>query len=228
MSEAGVTELAVCCEIQLRIDESRRWAWPLYLAKLRFDLKCPVVLLVLTPDPAVLRWCAKGFHLGHPGLILCPLGIGPDDIDRITDPEEARNNLELAVLSALAHGDTPQGLAILDTVVEAMNSAELDKACCYTELLLSALKGDGKHHLEHLMMTKDFEYTSDFALRLIAQGETQGEAKSILLFLKARGIPVTQHARDRIRACTDPQQFERWIERAALIENIDELFAEEG
>lgn len=96
----------------------------------------------------------------------------------------------------------------------------------------SALKGDGKHHLENLMMNKDFEYTSDFALRLIAQGKAQGvaqgEAKSILLFLKARGVPVTQHARDRIRACTDPQQLERWVERAAFIENIDELFADES
>ncbi|WP_157964034.1 hypothetical protein [Actinocorallia populi] len=215
----GLSRLAVCCEIQLRVDPSREWVWPVYQTKLRLDLKCPVVLIVITPDPAVARWCARGFDTGHPGFILAPLCIGPEETDRITDLEEARENLELAFMSALTHGDTPQGLVILDTFVEALNEIDLEKARQYAELLLRSLTGPGKLHMEHLMKN-DFEFTSDYACRLRAEGE----AKSILIVLKARGVPVTQHARDRIRACADTAQLERWLERAARIEHIDELF----
>ena len=231
-SEDNIPQFAVCCEVQLRVDPGREWVWPVYLTKLRLDLKCPVVLLVLTPDPAVVRWCSRGFDTGHPGFILIPITIGPDQTDRITALEDARNNLGLAVLSALTHGDTPEGLAILDTVVEALNEIRVDEATRYAELILRSLKGAGKLHLEHLMDTKDFEYTSDYARRLEARGEAQGKArgkveeaaKNVLIVLKARGVPVTPHARDRIRACADAAQLERWLERAVHIEHIDALF----
>jgi hypothetical protein len=76
--------------------------------------------------------------------------------------------------------------------------------------------------------------TSDFAQRLraegealgVARGKAEGEAKAILVLLKARGIPITAHARDRVRACTDSRQLELWIERAATIDRIDDLFLE--
>jgi hypothetical protein len=229
-SETGTPEFAVCFEVQLRVDQTREWAWPLYQARLRFDLKCPVALLVFTTDPAVAAWCARGFDLGHPGLVLIPLVIGPGDIEAITSVHEAAANIELAVLSALTHGDTPQGPAVLDTVTRALDGVDRDKARQYTELMLASLKGRGKLHLEQLMVIKDFQYTSDFAQRLRAEGEVlgeaQGEAKAILVVLKARGIPITAHARDRVRACTDPRQLELWIERAATIDRIDDLFPE--
>ena len=221
-SPEGRAELAICFEVQLKVDPSREWAWPLYLAKLRFDLKCPVVLMVLTPSPSVVRWCSEGFDLGHPGLILCPLPLGPDKIDKITDPEQAKQNIQLAFASALTHGDGPLGPAILDALAEALDTTDTDTAAEYAEILLSALKSRGKLHMEHLMETKDFQYTSDYAKRL----EARGEANALLLVLKARGIPVTGHAHDRIHACTDTDQLERWITRAATIDHIDELFAE--
>ncbi|GAA0952242.1 hypothetical protein [Actinocorallia libanotica] len=112
----------------------------------------------------------------------------------------------------------------------------MDEASRYAELILRSLKGAGKLHLEHLMDTKDFEYTSDYARRLEARGEARGEAqgkargkveeaaKNVLIVLKARGVPVAPHARDRIRACADAAQLERWLERAVHIEHIDDLF----
>ncbi|GAA0964376.1 hypothetical protein [Actinocorallia libanotica] len=89
-----------------------------------------MVLFVLTPDPAVVRWCSRGFDTGHPGFILVPIAIGHDQTDRITALEDARNNLGLAILSALTHGDTPEGLAILDTVVEAVSFSALKGRAC--------------------------------------------------------------------------------------------------
>ncbi|GLZ12241.1 hypothetical protein Acsp04_24760 [Actinomadura sp. NBRC 104425] len=58
----------------------------------------------------------------------------------------------------------------------------------------------------------------------IAEGEAVGEAKSVLLILEARGITVTDEQRQRVLTCTDLQQLETWVRRAATISSADELF----
>ncbi len=62
--------------------------------------------------------------------------------------------------------------------------------------------------------------TRSFAILM----ETQGSARMLLLTLKARGIAVSDEARERITGCTDEQQFEDWILRAQTITTADELF----
>ncbi|GLZ10227.1 hypothetical protein Acsp04_04620 [Actinomadura sp. NBRC 104425] len=58
----------------------------------------------------------------------------------------------------------------------------------------------------------------------IAEGRIEGEAKSVLLILEARGITVTDEQRQRVLTCTDLQQLETWVRRAATISSADELF----
>ena len=74
-------------------------------------------------------------------------------------------------------------------------------------------------HIDELFI----DYTGGYARRLKAEGE----AKALLLVLRARGIKMTDQARNRIRACTGFSQLEHWITRAATIDHIDELFAED-
>jgi hypothetical protein len=100
----GKPVLAIVVEVQLSRDEDKRASWPLYLTSLRSRVKCPTVLLVVAPDAAVARWCAKPIELGHPGFRLQPLVAGPEAIPVVVEPEEAERDPELAVLSALAHG----------------------------------------------------------------------------------------------------------------------------
>jgi hypothetical protein len=57
-----------------------------------------------------------------------------------------------------------------------------------------------------------------------AKGEARGEARAVLAFLSARGIEVPDDARERITECTDPDQLEVWVRRAAIATTVKELF----
>ncbi|HEU5030639.1 MAG TPA: hypothetical protein VFV01_37395 [Spirillospora sp.] len=46
----------------------------------------------------------------------------------------------------------------------------------------------------------------------------------MLLVLKARGLAVPDHVRERVTDCTDTDQLERWIQRAATIDHAEQLF----
>jgi hypothetical protein len=95
----------VIAEVQLAIDDDKRFSWPLYVAAARASLRCPVTLLVLAPRRPVARWARRPIPLGHPGLALRPIVVGFEQIPRVTDAARARAAPQLAVLSALAHPD---------------------------------------------------------------------------------------------------------------------------
>lgn len=44
--------LGIVVEAQLSVDEQKRFAWPVYAVGLRARMRCPVCLLVVTPDAA--------------------------------------------------------------------------------------------------------------------------------------------------------------------------------
>jgi hypothetical protein len=48
----------------------------------------------------------------------------------------------------------------------------------------------------------------------IREGETRGQAKSLLKLLDARGIKVSSVMRTKILACTDTPTLDRWLKNA--------------
>ena len=90
------------------------------------------------------------------------------------------------------------------------------------------------------MSTGTYEFTSDFALRLKAEGRAEGrevgqaegreagraegEAAALLEVLATRGIAVPEDVRERITECTDVDQLRTWVRRAVTIESIEGLF----
>jgi len=57
---------------------------------------------VVTVDAAIAAWAARPIRTGHPGFDLVPIVLGPEAMPWVTEPDQARKNPELAVLSALA------------------------------------------------------------------------------------------------------------------------------
>jgi hypothetical protein len=51
-------------------------------------------------------------------------------------------------------------------------------------------------------------------------------AKSLLKFLSARRINLSDEQKARILACSDLDTLDRWIERAATISSADQLFTD--
>jgi predicted transposase/invertase (TIGR01784 family) len=58
----------------------------------------------------------------------------------------------------------------------------------------------------------------------VEEGTLKGQARAILGFLAARGIPVSDEARARIKACDDAGTLDRWIVLAATAASAEAIF----
>jgi hypothetical protein len=219
----GKAVFAVVLEVQLRAEPTKAYDWLPYVANLWARRRCPTVLLVFVPSESVGRCCGRPIEIGHPGLILTPLIVGPDVIPVITDAVEAREAPEQTVLSALTHGDGPQGRAVLIALMEALDIMESGKAASYYEYVVSLLSEAARRQLESLM-TATYERHSKFAIKHYALGKIAGRIEDILLILNARGVEVPADVRAEIARCDDLEQLDTWLIRAASASDVSELF----
>ncbi|RKS07924.1 hypothetical protein DFP74_3612 [Nocardiopsis sp. Huas11] len=224
---SGALDRLMGIVVEVQRDEKKRkcFTWPEYVAALRSKHECPVTLLVICPKQSVADWYSEPIELGHPGLVLRPLVIGPKDIPVVTDPGTVAASPTLGVLSAAAHGMTkPDVLEALHTGLDAIDPEDAAKYLGYSLHLLA--NTEGQKALEALMMANTFDYHSPWVDSLRAEGEAKGEAKAILRVLARRGIPVSAQARERISRCTDLETLGTWIDRSVSVATEDELFAE--
>ncbi|WP_437969497.1 hypothetical protein WMF04_09425 [Sorangium sp. So ce260] len=80
---------------------------------MRAKKRCGTVVLVVAPDAGVAAWAAENIDLGLGLGHVEPLVFGPAVVPEITDPVDAEAETELAVLSAVAHGNGPNGLTVV-------------------------------------------------------------------------------------------------------------------
>ncbi|RAY13294.1 hypothetical protein DPM19_19600 [Actinomadura craniellae] len=220
-------ELGIIVEVQLKPSTEKRFSWPAYLAVLRARCRCPVTLLVLCPTAATAAACAEPIDLGPPGgpdWVLRPQVLGPDRLPVVTDAEQARRLPELSVLSAVAHTDHPDYLQVLDAYLAALSVPDEDTAFQYHQYVRSQLSGAARDSLEELMTTTTHDYEGAFTGKYHSAGKAEGEAEMILVFLEARGLDVSDEARERITSCTDLDQLKAWGRRAAVVESAEGLF----
>lgn len=207
LTDANGPVHAIIVEVQLSPVARKRFVWPAYVATLRARLECPVSLLVVTADDAVARWAAKSVSMG--GLHqFTPYVLGPSGVPAVTDDAQARENPELAVLSALAHGrdaNCDHAVQIALAAQKAIMGLDADRASVYVDLILNALGEAARHALESMDIRK-YEYQTEFArhhfARGVAEGETRGEtrgrASMIVRLLAARFGSVESDANERI------------------------------
>ena len=224
LSRSSRPVLSVVAEVQLRHDPTKDWVWPVYLANLRARQRCPVALLVLCLDERTARACARPIDLGHPGWVLAPLVAGPAEIPPVTDAGQAEREPAMAVLSALAHADRQDVLAVLPHAFLPLGANEFDQ---YYHLVEAALPAAAQRYLEDLMATT-YEFKSEFARKHVNQGRAEGRAEgralAVIDVLEARDIKVSAEDRARITACQDIEQLTAWVRRATTVASAEELF----
>ncbi|MVU82266.1 hypothetical protein GPX89_34145 [Nocardia sp. ET3-3] len=224
LATGTTSQLAVVVEVQLRPDAGKSWSWPVYLTTLRARLRCDTVLLVLCPSEHTAARCRRPIPLA-PGCILTPIVMGPSDVPIVTDAGIATENPELAVLSAIAHRRAPERNAILTTL--ATNVVDAPDGKMYIDLVMAVLPPTARHFLGSLMTAGTYNYKSEFARRYYSEGQADGEAKALLAFLRGRGIALDDPSTARVEACTDIEQLDVWIGRAATASSADEVFGVE-
>ncbi|WP_438033901.1 hypothetical protein [Sorangium sp. So ce204] len=141
----------------------------------------------------------------------------------------------MAVLSAMAHGQSEAAEAIGEAFFAAAAGLDEERRAVYGDLMLSSLNAAARRRLE-AMMKSGYEFQSEFARGYVAKGRQEGrkegilEAKAhdVLAFLEARGLEVPAEVRERVLASADLDELDRWLRRAAVISDARELLATTG
>ena len=144
---------------------------------------------------------------------------------------------ELAILSALAHGNAPDGMAVVLPALGALARLDPEHEAVYFHLIHDALREPMRAALEKLIMERQTEAEATFppfAQHLIDRGRREGvlegkregvlegkregvlEGKrgTLLRLMARRGIALTGEERARIEACTDTATLDQWVDNA--------------
>ena len=222
--------LGVIVEVQLGRDEDKPYTWPVYIANLRARHRCPVCVLVITVEDAVARWAERSIELG-PGTYCNPWVVGPSNTPAVTELQEAKKNVELAVLSAVEHGksaDVSLATRIVSAAIAASTDIDAERSRLYLDLILITLLESAPEAIEATMNSLGFEYQSDFARRYVAQGRAEGKAEGrvemILKLLVLRFGPLTQSVQDHVRGAQGAQ-VDAVAERMLTAQTLDEVLS---
>jgi Domain of unknown function (DUF4351) len=197
----------IVVEVQLTRDEGKECAWPAYVCNLRSRIRSPVCLLVITVEESVARWASQPIELGGDSRFK-PWVLSPSGVAAITDEAKAREDPELAVLSAMAHG----GDADIETAVQIALAAEIallgldaERSTLYRDMLSEAFSEAARRALQSMNPAK-YEYRSEFARRYygqgLSEGETKGRAELVLRQLSLRFGAPSEADRARIQGAS--------------------------
>ncbi len=238
-------ESIVAAEVQLAVDDRKRWTWPYYVAFVGARERCPVWLAVFTLDDSVARWARQPITWLH-GLDFVPIVVGPDDIPRVTDPDVAAQSPELALLSALVairrEGDAAEPVVL--SLFAAAATLDPERLRFYTDLTWEQLKLHAPSLLEKLMRPPPgYQYQSEPAKHFIAlgreegreegrevgreegreEGRAAGEAHLLTRLLERKFGTLSVDTRERIvRASL--ADLDRWADRIFVANRVDDIF----
>jgi hypothetical protein len=226
----GKPVLGIVVEVQLQPDADKGYSWPVYVAGLRARIRCPVCILVIAADEAVARWAAQTIELGGANRFV-PLVVGPSGVPEVTDAAAAQADPELAVLSAMSHGqdaDAGRAMRIAEAAIAASTGLDVDRSALYLDLVIASLSEAARKALQSMDPAK-YEYQSEFARRYVAEGEVrgraQGRAELVLKQLTLRFGPVPAAVEARIRAASIAQ-LDTFAERVLTARSLDEVLGE--
>ena len=237
LDENGTPVLLIVLEMQREEDPDKKYTWPVYVTVVRAKKRCQAMVLVVAPDEKVATWAAEKIDVGLGLTTTQPLVLGPAVVPQVTDPTEAEKETELAILSAVAHGNGPNGLPVVTAALAALWRLDQEHAAVYFQIIFNALREPMQRALRELAMERQVEGKAvfpPFAQQLIDRGVREGElsgrtaeaARAVLTVLRVRGIAVLDAARERILAEKDPARLERWHERAILAATVAEVIDE--
>jgi uncharacterized protein DUF4351 len=222
LRHGDVPVLGIVMEVQLSVDERKKFVWPAYVANLRARLECPVCLLVVTADDAVARWAARRTQmdaLNH----FTPYVLAPSGVPEITNASEACANPELAVLSAVAHGqdDDIERAALIAMAAHAASIAlDAERSRLYCDLIMTSLSEAARQALI-TMDARTYEYQSEFARRYVAEGRAGLVARQLTLRFGALSSEV--QARIQRASITE---LDAMGERLLTAQTISEVLAQ--
>ena len=158
-----------------------------------------------------------------------PLVLGPSGVPEVTDEAVALADPELAVLSAMAHGqdgDADKALRIAVAAMAASVGLDAERSTLYFDLVAASLSEAARKALQSMDPAK-YEYQSEFARRYIAKGEEprakpRGRTELLLQLLALRFGRLSEDVVARVRTASSAQ-LDRFAERVLSAKTIDDV-----
>ena len=217
-------------EVQLRKDEAKRYRLPQYGCTLRARHRCPVVVLVVTPEPDVAKWAAKPIRLG-PGSTFRVSVLGPKQIPRQVAEDAPA---ELVLLSTKAHLHDKDAAELVFDAFLRFDDLDPDERGEYTDRLWAWLTPVLKEQVQQ-MLRDHFPYPqSDFAKEHygkglkegLKEGRLLGEANLVLRQLERRFGALPDSVEARVRSADD-SALERWSLQILDASSLEEVLRDD-
>lgn len=223
LGTAEAPRLSIVVEVQLSQEADKRYSWPLYVAGVRAELRCPVVLVVIAPGARVARWARSAIETGHPGFALRPIVLGPAEIPIVTDAREAGANVRLALVSAMAHGDGARAYEVGLAALAAIERVDESRRGDYYSWVLDALDEAVVRRVEEEMEQGRHRELTSLEKHFIAKGEARAKQQAILRVLAVRGIDVPGAVQETILGCQEAAELDAWLSRAVMVERAEDV-----
>jgi hypothetical protein len=227
VSPGSSAQLAIIAEPQtMDPNREKRRAWLGYLAVAGIEHDCDVVLMPITIGRAKARLCARPFSTGHPGLILIPVVIGPENTPHPDAPGTESATAELTVLGTLNGNLDLADPQIRRFVLGKLAKTGPETRNIYTRIIYLTAPAAVQQALEEDMASSYRVEFLDQPIELAeARGEARGEARMLLHMLARRGFDIPDDIRHRIMSCTDTAQIEDWADQALTATTLSDVFA---
>jgi hypothetical protein len=129
----GAPALVILVEVQLEIDPGKLRSWPLYQAAACARFKCDACVLVVAIAERVATWASAAVPLGPGGSVFRAVVLGPSAVPILARGDPAGQTAELALLSALCHGEREPdlvGFAVASIAGLGEERARAYSTCC--------------------------------------------------------------------------------------------------
>ena len=149
----------------------------------------------------------------------------PSGVPVVADPETARADPELAVLSAMAHGrdrDSARALRIALAALGASVGLDAERSTLYFDLIVASLGAAARKALQEMDPAK-YEYQTEFAKHYIALGKAEALAAVVTRQLTRRFGPLPATVRERL-ASASPADLDLWAERLLDASSLEAVF----
>ncbi len=209
-------------EVQLAKNPKKRVSWPIYSVGARARFGCPATVMVIAVDEDVAKWCEQPIVLDRAGSLFRPLVIGPGEIPVVTELETARRMPELAVLSAVMHGNEEGAESIGLAALAGCGELDNPRSSLYADLILAHLNEAARHALEALMELNEYTYQSDFAKKYYAEGQR----KMLRNLLAERFGKLPESVEGKLEQANS-EQLDEWGRRVLIVATLADVFAEQ-
>ncbi|GAA0940636.1 hypothetical protein [Nonomuraea longicatena] len=222
----------VVVEVQRRFIEAKVWKWLAYVGNLAGRHRAPVALVVICLDEKTAAKCAEPLFPDYSSVILAPIVVGPAELRRWLLIGDIRASPEIATLAAVALNDLEVAVTVANDLVTrgdergSFNYAYL-KACLGEPIRKELEKMISKTEL--YACREDDYFTRPFWDAGHDAGHKQGLVQAAVValhgVLAARGLELQERHRALVDACEDEAVVQRWVTRAVVAADADEVFA---